>query len=73
MASASADKNIYGEVYAVKKQRFDKMTARILKECPDITSIELMYECEWQVLLQTPGTDVYKFFNENKDVSSKTK
>ena len=68
-----ADKNIYGEVYAVKKQRFDKMIARILKECSDITSIELMYECEWQVLLQTPGTDVYKFFNENKDVSSKTK
>ena len=69
-----ADKNIYGEIYAVKKQRFDKMIATILKECDEIDHVKLVYQCEWEAEMRKPGSDVYNFYNNgNSDLTSKTK
>ena len=68
------DKNIYGEVYAVKKQRFDKMISKILECYDEIDSVELMYQCDFEKDLHTPGTDIYNFFNSSDtEVTPKTK
>ena len=68
-----SDKNIYGEVYAVKKQRFDKMISRILKVCDEVDRVTLMYQCDFEKKLQTAGTDIFNFFNKDDNITPKTK
>ena len=68
------DKNIYGEIYGVKKQRFDKMIAEILEKYSEIDTVELMYQCQFERDLQNKDSDVYKFFNSgDNELTPKTK
>ena len=51
------------------------MRKRILKECSDrIDSIEVIYHCQFQKLLKTPGNDIYRFFNSSSEsMTAKTR
>ena len=68
------DKNIYGEVYAVKMHRFKRMIENILIHCQEIESVELMYQCDFEKELQTKGSKIYDFFiNPDSKMTAKTK
>ena len=68
------DKNIYGEVYAVKMNCFKRMVDNILIHCREIESVELMYQCDFEKNLQTEGTKIYQFFNDpESNMTAKTK
>ena len=69
-----SDKNIYGEVYEVKMNRFNTMIKNIVKHCPEIDCVELMYQCDFEKELHEPGTEIYKFFNNaDNGITAKTK
>ena len=51
------------------------MSKRILKECRDkVSSIEIVYQCEFETQMRTPGNPIYNFFNSSTNsLSAKTK
>ena len=51
------------------------MTKRILKECSDtVDSFEVIYQCDFEKQLRSPGNAIYNFFNApGNSVSPKTK
>ena len=61
------DKNIYGEVYAVKMKRFNTMIENILKTYPEIHTVTLMYQCDFERELHSVGSKIHQFFNSNLD------
>ena len=76
IGSTRSDKNVFGETYQNVELRFEKMKQRILRECSDrVDSIEVVYQCEWEKKLKTPGSDEFNFFNSkgNDDLSPKAK
>ena len=75
LGATPSNKNIYGQTYESQARQFEQMRKRILKECSDrIDSIEVIYHCQFQKLLKTPGNDIYRFFNSSSEsMTAKTR